>query len=169
MKLKFILLIAFLSFALSAMALPPTGGDILDDYDDVSFLICADYDTKTMGGSFGIAVPIFKLPMGRLYVYTLGDIGSDIQTLEAKGVYLFDLKILDMFIGVTAGPESDWLSIPEGSSAISYISGAGGIMIGRAWNNWGLIFHYEKVIPIDKESNLETMNSIKLGLYLDIF
>ena len=128
MKQKFCFLLSFLIVFILltgyAWALPPVRGE-MTDYDQASFLVCVDYDTQTMGGSFGMTVPVLKLPMGRLYGYVLGDIGSDIQTLEAKGAYLFDLKLINIFFGVTAGPESDWLLEPGGMSSTAYITGAG--------------------------------------------
>lgn len=169
MKLKFILLIAFLIFTIPVMALPPNSNDVMDDYDNLSFVVCIDYSNEITTGSFGLTAPMFAVPGGKLYAYGLGDVGSNFKSIELKAAYIIPTKIIGLFVGFTAGPESDWASMKPESPIINYMSGAGGIFIGRSWTNWGLLFHYEKVMPFDKGIEVEALNSFKLALFLDIF
>lgn len=166
---KLFLLIAFLLIAVPVMALPPNGENILDDYDNASFVVCIDYDCEKAIGSFGMTAPLFNLPLGKLYAFALGDVGTDVTSLEGKAAYVIPTGVLDFFVGITAGPQSDWASLSPDSPMINYLTGAGGVLVGRAWTNWGLIFHYERIMPIDGDALLKTTNSMKLGIYLDIF
>ena len=158
---KILVILTVMLLAGSVMAMPPpaSGGKFsqaglwgtvpYEAENPVAFIISGGYGDAWQL-DFGFSFPI----TGNLYTFTSvmgGDFGG---SLNGKLAYLVTpTSSAGAYFGLTAGPEVNWINIPEDNQdPMAYIVGATGLMGGYSFENWGLFLQGERAFSLENNA-----------------
>lgn len=163
MKRIIILLIGLMMLAIPVSAMPPPAEFTSYEDEGGTALIAAAGYTDAIQVHLGMAFPL----SAKIYTFAdfmAGDYGS---ALTGKLGYLLSVSG-GTYMGLLAGPEAQWLNIPEdGADPMLYIAGATGIIIGHSYTNFGIFGMVQRVFPLE-DNKLSNSYSFVAGIHLNL-